>query len=251
MCLHKHEASFKAKYSVDASIVDTIWTVVDHRCYSCWHWIVNHHRCYPCWQLRWMLNTSTSSVMSVFWLLLLRRHCCGCAWCAWLILLVVLTPHNRILVESHTRYDDEDGDDDDIMVSTAAKSWVSTTANERYETITLRSRCDQDDVRMSTTAYIWMSTTVKWRMWWCWCHEFITRSSFYVIILRDRDPWSFPCGGSGGPVEEDPEPEPSQNAQCTLHTAHCTAATSYIWWNNLDCHFSQKNCTYCTTSVLH
>ena len=37
-CLHKHEASFKAKYSVDASIVDTIWTVVDHRFYSCWHW---------------------------------------------------------------------------------------------------------------------------------------------------------------------------------------------------------------------
>ena len=52
--------------------------------------------------------------------------------------------------------------------------------------------------------------------------------------------WSFPWrigirGGSGksGPIS---------NAQGT-------ANTSYIWWNNLDFHFSHNNCTYCTTSV--
>ena len=121
----------------------------------------------------------------------------------------------------------------------ALKSWVSTTANKRNETITkikMMSGClpphisgclppqneEYDDAGDDDD-------------------DGVMNSSHEVIILRHHHllpAWSssFPCGGSRsvGPVED---PEASQ----MLHNADCTANTSYIWWNHKDWHVSHSN----------
>ena len=128
-----------------------------------------------------------------------------------------------------------------LLFLLALKSWVSTTAKISEMRRSRRSRWCQDVYhRIYLDVYHRkmknMMMLVMMMMMVSWIHH-------EVIILRqllpveDRDPWSFPwrigTRGRSGPIT---------NAQCT-------ANTSYIWWNNLDFHFSHHNCTYCTTSV--